>query len=77
MARLLGLAVPAIVVEDLGFRDALARGRRLGTADFVHALGSLAALVIVIGIADADALALLQSQSDDRPAGRAAWPTWS
>ena len=49
---LIGLAVPAAMVERLGFRDALKRGRRLGTADYVHALGSLAALVVVVGVSD-------------------------
>ena len=48
----IGLAVPAALVEGLGFRAALVRGRQLGTADYVHALGSLAALVIVVGLAD-------------------------
>ena len=42
-----GLAVPAAVVEELGFRDALARGTQLARADYVHALGSLATLAIV------------------------------
>jgi hypothetical protein len=60
----IGLAVPAAMVERLGFRDALARGRALGTADYVHALGSLAALVIVVGIAEAALQALLHSQGD-------------
>jgi hypothetical protein len=59
----IGMAVPAAMVEDLDFRDALRRGRQLGTADYVHALGSLAALVIVIGVADLTLSALLQSQS--------------
>ena len=44
---LFGLAVPAAAHERLGFRDALARGRRLAAADYVHALGSLCALAIV------------------------------
>ncbi len=44
---LVGLAVPAAVVEERGFVDALRRGYRLGRADYVHALGSLAALGIV------------------------------
>lgn len=59
-----GLAVPAAMVEGLGFRDALVRGRRLGTADYVHALGSLAALVLVVGIAANTLSALLHSQGD-------------
>jgi hypothetical protein len=58
----IGLAVPAAVVEGLSFRDALERGRRLGVADYVHALGSLAALVIVVGVAETALGALLHSQ---------------
>jgi hypothetical protein len=45
---LFGLAVPAAMVEGLGFRAAVARGRRLGTADFLHAFGSLCSLAIVV-----------------------------
>jgi hypothetical protein len=41
-----GLAVPVALVEGRGFRDSLRRGMRLGRADFVHAFGSLATLVI-------------------------------
>jgi hypothetical protein len=59
----IGMAVPAAMVEDLDFRAALPRGRQLGRADYVHALGSLAALVIVIAIANLTLSALLQSQS--------------
>lgn len=58
-----GLAVPAAMVERLGFRDAVARGRRLGAADYVHALGSLAALVLVVGVAENVLAALLHTQS--------------
>jgi hypothetical protein len=61
----IGLAVPAAMVERLRFRDALVRGRRLGTADFVHALGSLATLVIVVGIAANTLSALLHTQGDN------------
>lgn len=61
----IGLAVPAAAAERLGLRDALARGRRLGTADYVHSLGSMAALVIVVGVS-ADVLsALLHTQGDN------------
>ena len=59
----IGLAVPAAMVERLGFRDALDRGRRLGSADYAHALGSLAALVLVVGVADSVLSALLHTQS--------------
>jgi hypothetical protein len=62
---LFGLAVPAGMVEHLGFRDALRRGRRLGTADYVHALGSLAALIIVVGISELTLISLLRSQGEN------------
>jgi hypothetical protein len=62
---LFGLAVPAAMVEHLGFRDALRRGRRLGTADYVHALGSLAALIIVVGISELTLISLLRSQGEN------------
>jgi len=44
---LLGLAVPAALLERRGFRDSLRRGFELGRADYIHAAGSLATLVIV------------------------------
>jgi hypothetical protein len=60
-----GLAVPAAMVERLQFRDALIRGRRLGTADYIHALGSLATLVVVVGLAANTLSALLHTQGDN------------
>jgi hypothetical protein len=62
---LFGLAVPAAMVERLPFRDALARGRRLGTADYVHAVGSLAALIVVVGISELTLISLLRSQGEN------------
>lgn len=61
---LFGLAVPAAAYERLGFRDALARGKQLGAADFVHALGSLCALGIVYFLTRAMLFVLLRSQGD-------------
>jgi len=61
---LFGLAVPAAMVERRGFGAALERGRRLGTADYVHALGSLSALVIVVVFSELVLTALLRSQGD-------------
>jgi len=60
----IGLAVPASLVERRRFREALVRGRELGLADYVHALGSLATLVLVVGIAETTLTALLHSQGD-------------
>lgn len=62
---LVGLAVPAAMIEKLRFRDALVRGRQLGVADYAHALGSLAALVVVVGVAETTLSALLHSQGDN------------
>jgi hypothetical protein len=45
---LVGLAVPAALVERRGYGDALRRGVQLARADYVHALGSLATLAITI-----------------------------
>jgi hypothetical protein len=42
-----GLAVPAALIERTGFRQSIRRSIKLARADFVHALGSLAALVVV------------------------------
>jgi hypothetical protein len=45
---LVGLSVPAALVERRGFVDAIRRGMELARVDYVHALGSLATLVITI-----------------------------
>jgi hypothetical protein len=44
---LLGLAVPAAVVERLGVRDALSRGWQLARADLVHSIAGLVTLALV------------------------------
>ncbi len=62
---LFGLAVPAAMVERLSFRAALERGRRLAAADYVHALGSLCALVIVVAVSELTLIALLRSQGSN------------
>jgi hypothetical protein len=61
---LFGLAVPAAVHEQLGLRQAIARGRRLAAADYVHALGSLCAVAIVYYITRVMLLLLLHGQAD-------------
>lgn len=58
---LVGLAVPAAMVERLGLRAALRRGVRLGRADYVHALGGLATLTIVVFLTRSVAYVLLQN----------------
>ena len=44
---LVGLSVPAAFIERLGYRGAIRRGLELARADYIHAAGSLATLVIV------------------------------
>jgi hypothetical protein len=61
---LAGLAVPAALLERRGFRAALGRGIDLGRVDFVHALGSLAALVVVYGLSATALVQLLRAQGD-------------
>lgn len=69
---LLGLVVPVVVVENLPLRPALARAVSLGRADYVHALGSLAAVTIVAGVT-ALMLQYLLVQFGDTASGIAAF----
>jgi hypothetical protein len=62
---LFGLSVPAALVEGLGVRAAFARGFALARADFVHALGSLATLAIVVVSTQFLAALLLQDFADN------------
>jgi hypothetical protein len=59
-----GLGVPAALVEGLGFRAALRRGTELARADYVHALGSLATLVITTFLTGLVLFILLQGVGD-------------
>ena len=62
---LLGLAVPAAVIERRGFVDSLRRGLELARADFVHAFGSLSTLAIVYFLSRTVLLFLLRTQGDN------------
>jgi hypothetical protein len=62
---LVGLSVPAALVERLGVKDALARGVRLGRVDYVHALGGLATLAIVVAATQFLAALALQDFADN------------
>lgn len=68
---LFGLAVPVVLYERRGLGEALARAVALARADFVHALGSLAALAIV-GFVSALALSSLLIQFGDQTRSSAA-----
>ncbi|HEY7730450.1 MAG TPA: hypothetical protein VH950_06060 [Gaiellaceae bacterium] len=62
---LIGLAVPAAMVEGRGFRGSLARGIELGRADYVHALGGLATLTIVVFLTRSVAYVLFQNFAEN------------
>jgi hypothetical protein len=59
-----GLSVPAALLEGCGIREAVRRAGRLASADYVHALGSLATLVILYFISRSALLLLLHGQAD-------------
>jgi hypothetical protein len=61
---LVGLVVPVTVIEDLPARAALRRAVELCRADYVHALGSLATLVIVFFLTRVVMGFLLREQAD-------------
>lgn len=65
LLALVGLVVPVALVEGRPFRAAFGRALALGRADFVHAIGSLAALVVMFGLAQAGLALLLESQADE------------
>jgi hypothetical protein len=62
---LLGLAVPAAVAEGTTVAQSLKRGLELGRADYVHAAGSLATLVVLFFLTRFGLALLLQSQADN------------
>lgn len=68
---LFGLCVPVALYERKGLQESLGRALALARADFVHALGSLAALGIV-GVISALALSALLIQFGDQARSTAA-----
>lgn len=62
---LVGLVVPVIVIENAPPRAALRRAVALCRADYVHALGSLATLVIVFALTRVALVFLLREQADN------------
>jgi hypothetical protein len=61
---LAGLVVPVALRELLPVRAALARAVRLARADYVHALGSLAAITVVFGVTKIMLILLLRGQAN-------------
>ena len=59
-----GLAVPAGIFEGRGLVASLRRGMALARADYVHALGSLAALAIIFGVTKLALVVLLHGSAD-------------
>jgi hypothetical protein len=62
---IVGLAVPAAMVEGATLVQSLRRGLELGRVDYVHAAGSLATLVLLFFLTRAGLALLLQSQADN------------
>ena len=69
---LVGLAVPAAIVERGQLTQSLRRALQLARADFVHALGSLAAAAIVVFVS-AGVLQYLLVQFGETAGGVAAF----
>jgi hypothetical protein len=59
-----GLVVPVAVIEGRGFRAAFGRAFELARADYVHALGSLATLVILYVLTRLVLVLLLRGSGD-------------
>jgi hypothetical protein len=62
---LVGLAVPAAMIEGTSFTGSLRRGFALGRVDYIHAAGSLATLVILFFLMRFGLALLLESQADN------------
>ena len=62
---LVGLVVPVVMIEDAPPRKALRRAVELCRADYIHALGSLATLVIVFVLSRVMLAFLLREQADN------------
>jgi hypothetical protein len=59
-----GLAVPAVLYEGAGLGASFRRGVQLARADFVHALGGLATLAILLFLTQAALYAALRAQGE-------------
>lgn len=62
---LVGLVVPVAIAEGTGVIASFRRALRLARADYVHAVGSLATLVILFGVTRLLLALLLNSQADN------------
>lgn len=62
---LFGLAIPAMLAEELPLRPALRRGMALGRADWAHALGALATLGVIVFLVQAGMYFVLREFADN------------
>lgn len=62
---LLGLAVPAALIEKLPLRRALARGVELARADYVHVLGGIATLALIVLMTQAGLFFVLREYAEN------------
>lgn len=62
---LFGLAVPAALVEGLGLKRALARGLELARVDFVHVLGGMATLALLVLLTQASLYFVLREYAEN------------
>jgi len=60
----IGLSVPVALFEGRGVRESMRQARRLANAGYIHALGSLATLVVVFFVSRSALLLLLHGQAD-------------
>ena len=72
-----GLVVPVLALEEIGFGTAFLRAYKLARADFVHALGSLATLAILVFLTQSVLFFLLRGTGDQtstsRPSSQRSW----
>ena len=61
----LGLVVPVLVREDVPVRAAFARAWRLARADFIHAIGSLFTLAVVVLLSQSVLVFILRGFGND------------
>ena len=64
-----GFVVPVVLVEGASIRRAFRRSAELARADFVHVLGGLSALVIIVVLSQGVVFLLLRSFADTAPRG--------
>jgi hypothetical protein len=62
---LFGLAVPAALAEELGIRRAIGRGIELARADYIHVLGGITTLALVVFLTQAVLFFVLREYAEN------------